>query len=247
MRHIVSVMLGIGTFTALVAACPVASAQPNQENLVGEWTFARAVSKTVFVFDSSGNQNHGLKGHTSSVRTPRGFGLSFDGPKAFVEVPDVDDDLDTNDFSIDVWVQVNTVTQPHGAPFVIKGGNGEEPFSNDNYLLGLLSDGRLVCGYETSAAHADQSAFSAGPIPLGAFVHLACTYESGTGLLKVFQNGVEVGSHLVTASPPQIQDKPLWLGNNRRINNATLDGVLDNVRIWNVALTATDIQTLATQ
>jgi hypothetical protein len=78
-----------------------------------------------------------------------------------------------------------------------------------------------------------------GPVPFGRWTHVASTYSGGT--VRVYVNGALVGS--ISEQPPPLPDTgSLLLGQISFIENTrNLRGLLDEVRIWNVARTPAEI------
>ena len=88
---------------------------------------------------------------------------------------------------------------------------------------------------------------SAGPIQVdSAFVHLASTYSSSTGMLRDYVNGNLVGEvQVFPATPIAANDAQLLIGASPWDPQAyQFYGALDEVRIWNTARTGTQIKSL---
>lgn len=79
---------------------------------------------------------------------------------------------------------------------------------------------------------------SSAAIPTNAWSHIAFTLENGVG--KIYRNGVLVsqasgmGSAVATNAPLRIGGNAIW-------SNEGFDGLIDEVRVWNVALSASQI------
>ncbi len=222
---------------ALLAVTAPSAGVSTPDLLVAHWKFNETSSP--FVSDHSGRGNHAMTGYTSEIGGLFNNAFTFDGSRSFVEAPDLDDDLDLTDFTIEGWFRFNSSSGPYG--LVTKGGNGEDSFVNDNYGLGVIPDGRLACGFEVENSGAEETVLSAGAVPAGRWVHLACTYDSATGVMKLYQDGAVVGMHVAGNRQPQRQDQSVYIGNNRRINNQTLNGAVDELRLWKAALTDAEI------
>jgi hypothetical protein len=70
------------------------------------------------------------------------------------------------------------------------------------------------------------------------WVHLAGTYDGAT--LRVYVNGIQVSSQTQTGNLATSSD-PLQIGGDS-IYGQYFEGTIDEVRVYNVALTATQIQ-----
>jgi hypothetical protein len=75
--------------------------------------------------------------------------------------------------------------------------------------------------------------------PVGSWTHVALTY-SGSQLV-LFVNGVQVASAAVSGAI-QASSSPLWIGGNQPYGEY-FAGLIDDVRVYNRALSQTEIQT----
>jgi len=80
---------------------------------------------------------------------------------------------------------------------------------------------------------------SASALPLNAWSHLAATYDGAVA--RLFVNGTEVASRPQTGSMTVSAD-PLTIGGNT-YSGQNWSGLIDEVRIYNRALSSTEIQT----
>ena len=75
--------------------------------------------------------------------------------------------------------------------------------------------------------------------PLNVWTHVAFTYDGTTQ--RLFVNGAQVATRAQTGNI-QATNSPLWIGGNNPYGEYFV-GLLDDVRVYNRALTATEIQT----
>ena len=75
--------------------------------------------------------------------------------------------------------------------------------------------------------------------PVNAWTHVALTYDGTT--LRLFVNGTQVATQAATGAI-QTTTNPLWIGGNSPYGEY-FAGLIDEVRVYNRALTATEIQT----
>ncbi len=76
--------------------------------------------------------------------------------------------------------------------------------------------------------------------------HIATSYSSSTGLLKIYINGAEAGSTAVSGSLPT-DTSLLTLGKSSSANSNYYKGYLEEVRVFNKALSADEIQKMVYQ
>lgn len=89
---------------------------------------------------------------------------------------------------------------------------------------------------------------SSPSIPLHQYTHIAATYDDSTRIAKIYINGVldtskSVGSGVSNSS------EPLFIGSNpaRFGNTMPFKGIIDELRIWNIARTDSAIQSTMNQ
>jgi hypothetical protein len=144
-------------------------------------------------------------------------------------------------------------------PLIAKGvGEADGTNVDANYFLGIDANGKLVADFEQLNATNNGTAYAAGQnFPVtgsttlqdGVFYHVAATYDTATATWKLYVNGVP---ETVTLTIPTFvgvvprNDNIQGLGIGTTINSTGaragfFQGVIDEVRIWNVARSASEI------
>jgi hypothetical protein len=192
--------------------------------------------------DASGN------GHVGAVReaqfVPGRFGnaLSFDGINDWVTVTDTTSSpLDlTNGMTIEAWVNPTTLA---GWETVVM----KERAGGLTYALYAHDGGTLAGGAAEPAGYnrigADQAVRGAGTLQTGEWTHLAFTYDGQNQRLYV--NGQLVRTRAQTGLNAQNNNALRIGGNNVNITtfaNEFFHGMIDEVRIYNRALSLSEIQ-----
>lgn len=200
--------------------------------------------------DSSGYGRTGTRtnGPTTSTSTaaPLQFtnlaSLSFDGTNDYVTMGDVLDMGTPQSFTLSAWVNHNTVT-PGQTEVITAKSTGTV-----GYSFGLMTADFLTCtlgdGVNTVTATAGTA------MTLGTWHHVAAVVDRGNQLLKLYLDGVAVGSAgtvLVTdmnnAQPFRIGIPSIYSGTASTDN--AWDGFIDDVRVYARPLTLTEISLLA--
>jgi hypothetical protein len=84
----------------------------------------------------------------------------------------------------------------------------------------------------------ERDARASAPIPTGAWTHLAATYDGAT--VRLYVNGTQVRA-LSASGAMTVSTGPLKIGGNA-IWSEWFAGLIDDVRVYNRALTAAEIQ-----
>jgi hypothetical protein len=184
--------------------------------------------------DASGNGNTGTltNGPTWTTQGRYGNAISFDGVNDFVSVPDSASlDLAATG-TVQTWVRLNAVGRWNG---LIAKGNANNDRSH-NYALEVTNRNvvRCILGNGTTFQQLDSTA----ALTAGVFRHVACTWNGTT--VAIYVDGVLNASAAQTVTPAG-NTAPLFLGQFGG-NSDRLSGILDNLRIYNRALNATEIQ-----
>jgi hypothetical protein len=183
--------------------------------------------------DSSGNGQNGTITSATWLTTGRyGNCLLFDGVSSMVTVPD-SNFLDlTGALTLSAWVYPRS-----GSPWqnvIIKERPGGEV-----YNLYSNADANVPTFFVVGAAAPNSPINVSGTsvLPLNTWSHLAATYDGG--ILRLFINGVQVGSR-ITSGSLLTSNGNLRIGGNS-IWGEFFDGRIDEVRIYNRALSPAEI------
>lgn len=201
--------------------------------LVGAWSFNEGTGTTVA--DRSGTGNVGSIFQATWYNSGKyGKALSFDGSNDYVSVPD-SSSLDlTNKMTIEAWVRP---TASSGWRTVMMKENGGELA----YGMYARESTNRPSGW-LRINPSSGSSFSAGATPglaLNTWTHMATTYDGAT--LRLFVNGVQRASRATTGNM-YTSTGPLKFGGNAMWGEY-FAGQLDEIRVYNRALTASEIQT----
>ncbi|MFC5195751.1 LamG-like jellyroll fold domain-containing protein [Bizionia hallyeonensis] len=142
--------------------------------------------------------------------------------------------LNSGSFSVEAWVKPNTVT---GTQTIVSKRNGNN--LNSGYDLSLINN-RLYFRWNSSQIFATQTMNNTK------WYHVAVTYD---GNYTMYIDGFEVRSATAGASPTGNTNKAL-IGAMDRTNMSPTNhfgGGIDEVRIWNTAISQTQIREMMNQ
>ncbi len=195
--------------------------------LRGLWLFDEAAGVTAS--DSSGNENAGtlFAGTFTWAIAPNGHNggaVTFTG-NGLMEVP-ASASLDiTDEITLEAWVNIPIGTT--GTRTVVK----REDAYGMEVALGS-SGGTLGCHFPYGIGVGQ--AVYAGTVPVGSWVHLACTYDGVYA--RAYINDVLASSSSMPSGPLHSSSGSLWIGGQRNsLSNAYFIGSIDEVRITAIA------------
>jgi hypothetical protein len=237
--------LAAGTYTATVTVTATTAGatgspktvavtltvSPPASNLVGAWGFDEASGTTAV--DASGRGNAGaVDGPARTAAGKFGGALSFDGVNDWVTIPDAASLDLTTGMTMEAWVHPSA-TGSLWRTVMLK----EQPSDLIYALYAGDATGRPAAHVFTTA---DKGFSGTTGTPLNAWTHLAATYDGAT--LRLYVNGVQSSSKAVTGSI-RASAGVLRIGGNGSWGNEWFSGLIDEVRLYNRALTAAEIQT----
>jgi hypothetical protein len=219
-----------------VAASALAGASSSQSavpvaGLVGYWAFDEGSGSTAA--DGSGNGHTGSLNYGASWASggncKLGNCLSFDGNDDYVRIPDHSQLRITGDLTITAWIKPN---KPGSTQSIVS--------KRYEYELGPIS---ATSPYPLNWSHKNSSGtLIQGPLTsssqTGQWQHVALV-RSGNQITG-YTNATPTPSSTYS-SPPSSSSYPLNIGRNPG-SNQRFNGHIDEVRIYNRALTPTEIQ-----
>ena len=185
--------------------------------------------------------------------------LAFDGSNDFASIDDAGlgaafpgkNGADTGDFTLMAWINPDELTDRQ--PIFSKQGTSESGVRR-GYLLSASTssgDGRLYFEISSGEAGSNRTVVTSdGPLASNTWQHVAVTYQfvdDGTSVITLYVDGQEVGGTSSAEGPLQANPQPLDIGRYYWSNSYSryFDGQLDEVRVLDAALTATEITELA--
>jgi len=225
----------------------------NRGKPVGHWKLDECQGITTY--DSSGNENHGTitagdtSGSNDSVGTcnsgagdemwnngttgKRNYSLDFDGTNDYATIDFSNSDGDYPKFSVATWIYWGT---KEGAQTILNEQNADTLWLNvdtsGNDKLNVYLGDTTNTGYHNSN----------NTITRGQWNHIMITYDDDVDELKLYINEV-LDSTITTSGIPNF-DTSITMGiREDKVANTYFDGQIDDVKIFNYALTPLQIKT----
>ncbi|MFN2500367.1 MAG: LamG domain-containing protein, partial [Pyrinomonadaceae bacterium] len=164
-----------------------------------------------------------------------GQAFSFDGVDDFVEVANSPTLNLTQALSVDAWINPSVANQNGGVVEKTVGGG-----VNTQYNV-FLEGGQLKFRLIIVPGVDHRTIASDSVIPINAWTHVAATWDGAT--MKLFVNGVQQAQTLAVSPPINSGTGPTLIGANGS-GVYHFAGLIDEVEIFNRALSASEVQSL---
>lgn len=168
-----------------------------------------------------------------------GGALGFDGTNDYVDFKDPGETLDPTSVTVAVWVKADSFAV---GSYLVSKSRDVSDSTPDGYSL-RFSSGKVRAEFWSASDNLLKGTTGATALPTGTWVHLAMTYD-GLSLI-VYVNGVQDASSSVTGTIASSARKLTFgtLAYNQP-NHFRFDGLMDEVFIYNRALSLSEINVL---
>jgi uncharacterized repeat protein (TIGR01451 family) len=204
--------------------------------------------------DIADGNNGTLQGGATFAPGKVGQAFSFDGDTSHVSIGNPANLKLSSAITIDAWVNPNSLPPLSELDAIVTkwAQVGTDTQDSDSYGLWLINDNgtiRLHSAIHTTVAttnsNGNEPNLQGGVIPLNAFTHVAMTYDGGTGQYVIYVNGQQAASIVLDpASNIFATDRNVLIGREDSTSPRPFSGLIDEVEIFNRALSATEIQAI---
>jgi len=202
-----------------------------QSDLIGYWEFDGNTE------DSSGNGNDGtVHGATWTTDCKSGSCLDFDGDDdvTIADSPSLSSPAYTKQATWMFWVKFNTLDFSFNWPTFL--GKGFAVGSKE-YDVRFNNGTKQIFLSLSNGSQSQDRVFDKADWQIDEWYHIAITYEGTTQKVKLYINGDWVDTKTFTINNPlRDTDKSLEIG------TSDFNGIMDEVKIWNYALTEEEIK-----
>jgi hypothetical protein len=224
---------------SFVLVLSVALTSAAKAELVGWWRFDEGSGTIVTDLSEYGN-NGTLQGDPQWVNGKFGKALQFDGVDDYVEIPHADILTVDNEVTVMAWINVERLGFSDADNYQGIVAKSNNPRSYSLYTQG---SGTLHFSTTSTATNAYVGSSSSGQVPLNEWVHVAAKVEDGGHVYYI--NGEPSGTGGSDIVLPGTDDtSPVVIGRTGEGANRSLLGMIDDVRIYNEALTQEEIQAI---
>ncbi len=233
--------------TALALTLPLAGAEAQQ------WTTNTLPSGLIAWWQAEGNYLDSAGAHNGgggATFGPGRFGqtFQFNGVNQSVAIPDATGDLnDWTQFTLEAWVKLDLTADvagdAAGRSIINRVGNANDQVNyNQGYQFGFAynatwiflafnTNGQAWPGVYTTVAYP-------APLPTNVWLHVAATYDHNA--VKLYLNGVPQVTNVIGAATVRHSTSSFRIGLDDNAN-CPFPGSIDDVRVYNRGLTATEV------
>ena len=215
---------------------PATSPTTDDLELISAYPFEEGNGSTIL--DLSGNENNGsLAG--GAIRNPNGNtgeAIEFNGSDSSINLGAID--ITTPSMSIALWFKADDFGTSDAR--LISKANGTASSAHYWMISTISQSGQKKLRFRLKTNNGGTSTLlGSSTITAGAWTHVTATYDGVN--MKLFQNGIEVGSLAKTGAISTSPSVNAWIGANPG-NSRHFDGLIDDVRIYGEAVDAVTIQ-----
>jgi hypothetical protein len=212
--------------------------------LVGYWKMDESSwtndCSTSSVTDSSGNNHHGAAcpnstGPTGGSSGKFGFSGDFDGTNDYVTITHTSTLMPTEAITVATWLNFDTISNDMTPIFK---ESYVDANNNSGYVIRVANSNRPTFCIENNSVNC-LSTFSSGAMSTGTWYHVVGTFDGST--IKIFFNG-QLNNTLSYSGAIGNSTANLIFSEN--FNGYRFDGKLDEVRIYNRALSPAEVSQL---
>ncbi len=162
------------------------------------------------------------------------YGMSFANSATYAQIPQDPSHNITGSITLEAWIYPTSWTSELWRGSIIN----KEQNNSTGYMLRCGANGTLNFNFGTGTAWKEISS-PANTLILNTWQHVAGVFNGTT--LTLYVNGVQVGTPVSYTGTIGTNTVPIEIGRSNIDINRFFYGRIDEVRIWNTAISATDI------
>jgi putative heme-binding domain-containing protein len=215
------------------------ASSPDRE-LAGHWPLDDGSG--LLARDISGLSRHGKLNEPSWGNSEEhGATLQFNGQDTHADLGPLD--LEYPSFSVAAWIRPESFLPSGADNRIISKATGDSEQAH-YWMLSTFRSGEVRLRFRLkTAGHTSTLIASSGTIRTGAWSHVAGTYDGS--MMRLFLNGLEVGTLPKTGPIDRDPNTPVWIGANPKTKPPRpFHGAIRDVRLYNRALSEDDLRHL---
>ncbi len=201
--------------------------------LVASWTFDEGSGTTVL--DTTGNGNNGTLDGATWTTGVTGSAVDLNGTSAKVVIADKSGFSPQGSFTVSAWINPRSFGGS-GYGRIFDKGDASSGFS---FYLYESNQALSYAIYGGKTARSKNNV-----IAMDKWQHVVMAYDNATGFVTFYVDGINVGTGNVGSSPADCTGKNGYIGIRGYDLSRAFNGVVDNVKVFNRALSAQEIAQL---
>jgi hypothetical protein len=167
-------------------------------------------------------------------RSGAGYALQFDGLDDFVSIADNGVFDFENTFTVEAWVKPDSLSGSGSFKSFLGGNTSEPPFSGSGWQFFLDTADYTNWGLSVCVPACDSAKSGSGNLQVGEWQHVAGTFDGSN--IRIYKNGdlITTQAHTGNVSDINFVLVGIW--------ETSFSGMMDEVRIWNVARSQSEIR-----
>ena len=211
-------------------------------SLVSYWKLDENSGTTAF--DSIGSNDGTVDSATWSTGI-NNSGLLFDHIRDSLYADSAESLQLTEDFSISLWVNLNTLPNGSEDALFTYTTSGESEIHNTLYEVFIDTAGDLIYKHEYGNGIDETYKFNtADTIVSNSWYHLVLTRDSSTKQVSLYLNNTFIDSFNYTNNPSGGTSSTLYLGSDRPNTKRAIDGYIDEIKLYTGVLSVSEIDIL---
>jgi len=172
----------------------------------------------------------------NSIADTNGFALQFDGTDDLLDCGNGSSlQITGNKITLEVWINVNEFkSQPFAGSVIVK----DQGSNSSGYMIRCGGDGIINFNIGNGSWHEINT--PANSIQLNNWHHVAATYD-GTSM-RIYIDGELNAQSNMTFTIGNAVNSNLYIGESPGFSGRVFNGKIDEVRIWNVTRTQSQVQ-----
>ncbi len=223
-------LYGLGAGTHInTSSANLQSGSSLASGLMGLWTFDGSDISGSTVYDLSGNGNNGTNNGATPTIGKLGQALKFDGSSSYVSLPDASS-FGSGTWSIGAWIKLPS-----------SGNTVQVIYAQQDNILFVYSGNTVM--FQTNADNSYATLVSSATLLSNTWYYVVAVHSGGSaGQTKLYVNGVQGDDG--TAIPNLTQANSVRIGSQTAQASRYFGGSIDEVRMYNRALSAREVQQL---
>jgi hypothetical protein len=170
--------------------------------------------------------------------------IDLNGSSGYAEAPN-DATLNvTGDWTVEAWIKDEHASYNHSRAVIVTKGEVPSFFGGDSEVpfFVWIEDNELRAGERTAGiTRTVDFNLASGGVSANAWHHVAVTMRDSTRQITMYVDGVQRAQGTISADSSAGNARPVRIGRNGDDAGHYWEGKLDDVRIWNVIRTASEI------